>query len=118
MPITHINQIDRILIAIFALVPVTITAADNRDPAAPAPHGWVVYSTGSPGDGALRCASNSMRVWSVSLEGDTPLISIGAGPEFGVWLFGPILVSRLPKHSAGGPGCHGTITDVVAGRKR
>ena len=79
MPVICSNQIDRFLIAaIFALVPVTTIAADSRDPATPAPYGWTVYSTGSPGGAALRCANFSRREWSVSLEGDTPLISVHA----------------------------------------
>jgi hypothetical protein len=79
MPVICSNQIDRFLIAaIFALVPVTTIAADSRDPATPAPYGWTVYSTGPPGGAALRCANFSRREWSVSLEGDTPLISVHA----------------------------------------
>jgi hypothetical protein len=76
MLVICINQIGRFLIAaIVALMPAATIAADSRDPATPAPHGWTVYSAGSPGGAALRCASYSKREWSVSLDGDTPLIS-------------------------------------------
>src|SRR5215831_18794169 len=81
MPVIYSIQIHRFLIAaIFALVPTTI-AVDSRDPATRAPYGWTVYSTGSPGDAALRCATYSRHGWSVSLEGETPRISAIAPPE-------------------------------------
>ncbi len=78
MPLTRISQISLFPIAaIFVLVLVTRTAPDNGDSTTPASRGdWVVYSTGSPGGAALRCANNSRRQWSVSLEGETPRISM------------------------------------------
>jgi hypothetical protein len=75
MPYIYRSQIHRFLIAaIFALV-LTPVAADSRDPATRVPYGWTVYSTGSPGGAALRCANFSRRTWSVSLDGETPRIS-------------------------------------------